>query len=57
MVTIELVSSKEQLKGIQALQAANLRKNLTEQEAAEQGFLMAEYSLDFYKRCTMQLLQ
>ena len=47
MVTIELVSTAEQLKGIQELQQQNLRKNLTENEAAEQGFLMAEYSIEF----------
>lgn len=47
MVTVELVSSAEQLKGIQELQQQNLRKNLTEKEAEEQGFLMAEYSIDF----------
>jgi ribosomal protein S18 acetylase RimI-like enzyme len=47
MVTIQLVSTAEQLKGIQELQQQNLRKNLTELEATEQGFLMAEYSIDF----------
>ena len=47
MVTIQLVSTTEELKGIQELQQQNLRKNLSELEAAEQGFLMAEYSLEF----------
>jgi hypothetical protein len=47
MVSIKLVTNAEELKGIQALQQQNLRKNLTETEAEEQGFLMAEYSLDF----------
>jgi uncharacterized protein YnzC (UPF0291/DUF896 family) len=42
MVTIKLVSSLEELNRIQELQQQNLRKNLTETEAAEQGFLMAE---------------
>ena len=41
MVSIKLVSNKEELEGIQALQQQNLRKNLTEIEAEEQGFLMA----------------
>lgn len=47
MVTIDLVSTAEQLMGIQELQQQNLRRNLTEKEAAEQGFLMAEYSIEF----------
>lgn len=45
MVTIKLVSTQDELKGIQELQQQNLRKNITETEAAEQGFLMAEYNL------------
>ena len=50
MVSIKLVSNKEELEGIQALQQQNLRKNLTEIEAEEQGFLMAEYSIDFLQK-------
>jgi ribosomal protein S18 acetylase RimI-like enzyme len=50
MVTIKLVSSEDELRGIQELQQKNLRKNITEMEAAEQGFLMAEYNLDFLKK-------
>jgi GNAT superfamily N-acetyltransferase len=38
------------LKGILALQAANLRRNLTAAEAEENGFLTAEYTLDFLRR-------
>ena len=40
----------DELKGIQSLQQANLRKNLSDSEAKEQGFLMAEYSLDILQK-------
>ena len=42
---ITRVSSLEELDAIAALQQANLRKNITAEEAAAQGFLTAEYSL------------
>ena len=47
MVSIKLVSNDEELRGIQALQQQNLRKNLSEKEAMEQGFVTAEYSFEF----------
>ena len=47
MITIQLVTSKVEMKGVLALQQANLRKNITQEEAEAQGFLMAEYNLDF----------
>ena len=47
MITIQLVTSKVEMKGVLALQQANLRKNITQEEAETQGFLMAEYDLDF----------
>lgn len=47
MITLQLVSTKDEMKGILALQKANLRKNITEEEAYAQGFLMAEYDLPF----------
>ncbi len=50
MVTIKLVSSEDELRGIQELQQQNLRKNITATEAAEQGFLMAEYNLAFLQK-------
>jgi len=50
MVTIKLVSTQDELIGIQELQQQNLRKNITETEAAEQGFLMAEYNLAFLQK-------
>ena len=50
MVTIKLVTTQEELSGIQQLQQENLRKHITEAEAAAQGFLMAEYSIDFLQK-------
>ena len=50
MVSIKLVTTEEELKGILALQQQNLRKNLSEEEAAEQGFLMAEFNLKFLQK-------
>lgn len=47
MITLQLVKAKEEMKGVLALQQANLRKNITQEEAETQGFLMAEYDLDF----------
>ncbi len=48
-IQIKTVETEEELTGIQQLQAANLRKNISTSEAAEQGFLMAEYTLDFLR--------
>ena len=47
MVQIQLAKSDTELVGILALQQANLRKNVSEEEALSQGFLMAEYNLEF----------
>jgi hypothetical protein len=47
MVQIQLATSDKELVGILALQQANLRKNVSEEEALSQGFLMAEYDLEF----------
>ena len=47
MIRIQLASSAEEMKEVLALQQANLRKNITQEEAEIQGFLMAEYDLDF----------
>lgn len=43
---ITRVSSMQELDAIGGLQQANLRRNISAHEAAEQGFLTAEYSLD-----------
>lgn len=47
MVAIKLVTTSDELIGIQELQQQNLRKNLSESDAMEQGFLTAEYSNEF----------
>ncbi|HEX8548709.1 MAG TPA: GNAT family N-acetyltransferase [Cytophagaceae bacterium] len=44
---IKLVQSVEELKGIILLQKANLRKNLSLEKAAIEGFLTAEYDLSY----------
>ncbi len=49
MIEIKRVSSIEQLESIAALQQANLRKNVSSEEADSQGFLTAEYSLEILK--------
>ena len=49
MVEIKLVTNQAELEGVLALQQANLRKNITQEEAESQGFLMAEYDLPFLK--------
>ena len=46
-IEIKTVDTHAELIGIKALQTANLRKNISDEEATEQGFLMAEYSLEF----------
>ena len=47
MVEIKLVTNQAELEGVLALQQANLRKNISKEEAVSQGFLMAEYDLAF----------
>ncbi len=42
MIEIKCVTKDSELEAIQALQRANLRKNLSETEATEEGFLIAE---------------
>ena len=47
MITLQLVTTEQEMEGVLALQQANLRKNISEEEAESQGFLMAEYDLAF----------
>jgi ribosomal protein S18 acetylase RimI-like enzyme len=49
MFTLQLVTNTAEMEGVLALQQANLRKNITQEEAENQGFLMAEYDLAFLK--------
>ena len=46
---IKLVSEFTELEGIKSLQEENLSSNISNEEAASQGFLMASYTLDFLK--------
>lgn len=47
MVQIQLATTDKELVGVLALQQANLRKNISEDEALTEGFLMAEYDFEF----------
>jgi len=49
MITTKLASQESELQGIQRLQSNNLRKHLSDAEAADQGFLIAEYSVDYLR--------
>ena len=46
-ISTQLVRQDSELEGILHLQRQNLRQHLTEEEAADQGFLTAEYSLEY----------
>ncbi len=47
MVSIKLVSDSIELEGIKKLQHQNLKNILSDSEIASQGFVTAEYSLEF----------
>ncbi len=46
-VQIKRVTALSELKGIQQLQQINLKKNLSVAEIEQEGFVTAEYSLEF----------
>jgi predicted GNAT superfamily acetyltransferase len=46
-VLIKRVSKIEEIEGIKRLQTANLRKNLSKEEIEKEGFVTAEYTLEF----------
>jgi ribosomal protein S18 acetylase RimI-like enzyme len=50
MVIIKRVTDLAELEGIQKLQQENLKKNLRDQEADTQGFVTAEYTMEFLKK-------
>ena len=50
MITITTVSNEADLIGILDLQSRNLKKNITTEEAQSQGFLIAEFSMDYLKK-------
>jgi len=49
MVIVKLVSEMKELEGIRLLQEQNLGKNLSVAEATKEGFVTAEYSVEFLK--------
>ena len=49
MTEVRRVSQEWELEGILTLQRANLRKNLSDSEAAQQGFLTAEFDLPYLR--------
>ncbi len=54
MVSIKLAQEVSELEGILALQRRNLKRCLSESEAEEQGFLIAEYDLDYLRQMQVQ---
>lgn len=49
MIVLKLVTEESELVDIYELNLLNKRCNLSDSEALDQGFLTAEYSLDFLK--------
>jgi len=49
MLTIKRVTDFAELEGIRKLQEENLRKYLSDEVAAKEGFVTAEYSIEFLK--------
>lgn len=49
MIEIKRVTGSSELEGIRNLQEANLKRNLTGSEAELEGFVTAEYTIDFLK--------
>jgi len=54
MIVITRVSLKAELEAISRLQHANLKKNISPEEAEGQGFLTAEYSLQILEEMHSQ---
>ena len=46
-VEVTRVSSPSEIIGIRDLQSLNLRQNITAEEAIEQGFLTATYTIEY----------
>ncbi|OIR07562.1 acetyltransferase (GNAT) family protein [mine drainage metagenome] len=49
MIKIKRVTSDAELEGIKKLQSENLNTNISAEEAQQQGFLSAVYSVEFLK--------
>lgn len=50
MIHITTVTGTHDLEGILDLQRRNLKKYITDEEAASQGFLIAEFSMEYLKK-------
>jgi len=50
MIITKRAGVDSELEGVLQLQGRNLRRNIGDAEAAEQGFLIAEYSLEYLRR-------
>jgi hypothetical protein len=50
MITITTAANEKDLQGILDLQRRNLKKNISNDEATSQGFLIAEFSPDYLQR-------
>jgi hypothetical protein len=47
MIELTRVSSPSEIMGIRDLQALNLKQNITAEEAIDQGFLTAAYTINY----------
>ncbi|MEY4661456.1 MAG: hypothetical protein RLZZ42_1408, partial [Bacteroidota bacterium] len=47
MLEVKLVTAPEEINAIKELQNLNLRPNISDEEAASQGFLTASYTLEY----------
>jgi ribosomal protein S18 acetylase RimI-like enzyme len=54
MIRIKLVSDFSELEGIKSLQDQNLKKNLSGADAETEGFVTAEYSIEFLQTLHQQ---
>ena len=50
MLIVKQVTDFSELEGIRNLQEANLKKNIPEEEAEAEGFVTAEYSIEFLEK-------
>ncbi|MEY4278153.1 MAG: hypothetical protein RL377_157, partial [Bacteroidota bacterium] len=50
MVIITTVQTEEELKKLKALQNANLRRLIGEEEAMKEGFVTSEYSIELLQK-------
>jgi hypothetical protein len=54
MTTIKLVTEHSELEGIKKLQQENLKTLLSEEEAVKEGFVTAEYTLEFLEKMHLE---